>query len=553
MKKKQIEFIMTILIKNGTIIDGTGSKGYKADILIEGDKIKEIRNEIDVNGAEIIDARNKVVSPGFIDMHSHADISILDVNTTDATIVQGVTTLVVGMCGLGLAPANDKVRKYYSIFVTKVFGSFNMELYDTFQDYFNMIEKKGISSNVAFFIPQGNVRTCVLGMDDREATAEELEEMRRMVREGMEAGAFGLSSGLIYAPGSITSTSELIELCKVVSEYDGIYDSHMRNEGTGILDKGMGELIDIARKSKVKAQISHWKAGSNFAWKLTPDMINLVKQARNEGLIIHADVYPYEASSTSLSGALLKPWVYENFKENLTNPEIRKRIIDETLEIIDAVALSDVPWYVKLVPKFLVKKIVFSIFKKSTRIISVMHEHHIEGKTLGESLDILYPKKSFVDALLDFFRDEEGSIMISMKQMSEKKSILELIKQDFVCIGSDGFIVKEGNTHPRSSGTFPKILGNYVREKNIFSLEEGVHKMTGLTASILGLKDRGIIKENFKADIVIFDPETIIDKATYTNGRLPPEGIEHVIINGEITVSNGAHQGTLNGQILKHQ
>ena len=543
---------MTLLIKNGTIIDGTGSKGYKADILIEDDEIKEIKDAIEANDAEVIDASNKVVSPGFIDMHSHADLNILRVNKAEATLMQGVTTLVVAVCGLGLAPANEKVRDYYSIFVTKVFSSSEVELYDTFQDFFKAIEGKGVSSNLAFFIPQGNIRTCVLGIEDRDSTPEELEEMKKIVKEGMEAGAFGLSTGLIYPPGIITPTRELIELSKVVSEYNGIYDSHMRNEGTGILEKGMGELIEIAREANVQAQISHWKAGSSFAWKYTPDMINLVKEAREEGLNIHADVYPYEESSTSLSGALLRPWVYENFKENLTNPEIRMKIVNETLELAYNNFLSDVPWYIKMIPKFLMKKAIFQVFKKSCRIISVMHEHQVEGKYLGDALNILYPGKKFEDALLDFVRDEEGSIMMSMKQMSEKKSILELIRQDFVCIGSDGFLISEGNTHPRSSGTFPKILGNYVREKNIFSLEEGVRKMTGLTTSILGLKDRGLIKEGYKADVVIFDPETIIDKSTYSDGRQYPEGIDHVIVNGEITVSDGTHLGTLSGRILKH-
>jgi len=484
---------MAILIKNGTIIDGTGKKGFKSDILIKGDIISEVGTNLNLEGAQVIDATNKTVSPGFIDMHSHGDLNILRVNKAEATIMQGVTTLVVAVCGLGLAPANEKVRDYYSIFVTKVFSSSEVELYDTFQDFFKAIEEKGTSTNLAFFIPQGNIRTCILGIEDRDPTQEELEEMKQLVKQGMEAGAFGLSTGLIYPPGIITPTKELIELSKVVSEYDGIYDSHMRNEGTGILEKGMGELIKIAREANV-----------------------------------------------------------ENFKENLTNPEIRAKIVEETLELAYNNFLSDVPWYVKMIPKFLMKKIIFQVFKKSCRIISVMYEHQVEGKFLGEALDILYPGKKFEDALLDFVRDEEGSIMMSMKQMSEKKSILELIKQEFVCIGSDGFLVPSGNTHPRSSGTFPRILGNYVREKKLFSLEEGVRKMTGLTASILRLKDRGLINEGYKADLVIFDPETIIDKSTYSDGRQYPEGIDYVIVNGEITVSDGKHLGTLSGRILKH-
>ncbi|MHA1657888.1 MAG: N-acyl-D-amino-acid deacylase family protein [Promethearchaeota archaeon] len=543
---------MNILIKNGMITDGTGASKYKSDLLIKNDKIAKIGNNLEGTDCKIIDASNKIVAPGFIDMHSHGDLSILKVNKAEPTMMQGVTTLVVGMCGLGLAPANKKVRQYYSGLVANMLGSSELQLYDTIQDYMRVLEKKGVSTNLAFFIPQGNVRTSILGIENRLASPEELDAMKNIVRRGMEAGAFGLSTGLIYPPGSITPTEELIELCKVVKEYKGIYDSHMRNEGTGVVDIGMRELIKIANSAKIQAHISHWKAGSNFAWKLTPDMINLVKKAREDGLNINADIYPYEESSTSLSGMLLRPWVYKNFQENLTKTETRKRIINETFELLFSNFSSELPLFMKIIPKFIIKKIILATLKKKIRIISVIRDHQIEGKFLGEILNTHYPKKKPLEALLDLIRDEEGGIMITFKQMSEKKSILELIKQDFTCIGSDGFLIVEGNTHPRSYGTFPKILGNYVRKKNLFSLEEGIRKMTGLTASILGLKDRGLLKQGYKADIVIFDPEKIQDKSSYENGRQYPEGIDHVIVNGQITVSSGKHLGIFNGEILKH-
>jgi len=541
-----------LLIKNGLILDGTGSQGFISDILIEGDKVVQIKQNIDAAGTEIIDASNKVVAPGFIDMHHHGDLSIMEINRAEASIMQGVTTLVVGMCGLGLAPANEKVREYYNNFVKNIFGSSDI-LYNTIQEYMDAIVKKRISVNLAFFIPHGNVRFLVLGSDRRHANEREIEDMKRSVEEGMKAGAFGMTTGLIYPPGSITSTEEIIELCKIVAQYKGIYDSHMRNEGGDVIEIGMTELIKIAREANIQAQISHWKAGSSFAWKLTSDMINLVKEARENGLKIYADLYPYEESSTSLSYVLLQPWVYDNFKENLTDLEKRKKIIDEIFNLISANFLSSAPKAIGLVPKVILQKFLLKFFKKSVRIISVTHNHQIEGEFLGRAIKILYPKRKFVDGLLDFVKDEEGGIMVSMRMMSEAKSINFLFKQDFVCVGSDGFLVKDVNTHPRSYGTFPKILSKYVREKKLVSLEEAIKKMTSLPATILGLSDRGEIKENKKADIVIFDFEKIEDKSTYKNGRQFPEGIDYVIVNGKIAVKKGIHTGALNGQILKHK
>jgi len=544
---------MDILIKNGAVIDGTGAPRLKSDVLIKGDLIQEIGVNLSGEGCEIIDATGKVVSPGFIDMHHHADLSILNMNKAEATLMQGCTTLVVGVCGLGLAPAKRVAKKYYSNFVAKTFGVPGMKVFGTLKDYFNDIEKQGISTNLAFFAPQGNIRIDVLGLEERPATQEELAQMKDTLKQCMEDGAFGMSSGLIYPPGLVTQTEELIELCKVVKDYNGIYDSHMRNEATGVISEGMAEIIRVAKETGVQAQISHWKAASNFAWKLTPKMVETVRNAREDGINIYVDMYPYEEGSSSLTGVLLRPWVYGKFHENLTNPDTRKRIIDEVFQMFKDNFLSDVPAFIKIIPDFLLKKLIILVAKKVVRVISVSKNHHIEGLKLGKALKILYPKKKTLDALLDFMRDEEGSIMVSFKQMSEKKSIFELISQDFVCIGSDGFLVIDANTHPRSYGTFPRILGNYVRLNNLFSLEEGIHKMTGLTAEILGLKDRGLIKQNYKADLVVFDPITIIDTSTYEKGTTYPIGVEHVIVNGEVTVKNGEHLGTLKGRILKHK
>jgi N-acyl-D-amino-acid deacylase len=454
------------------------------------------------------------------------------------------------MCGLSIVPANEKVR-YYFDFINKAFCS-SERMFENLQDYFNAIEKVGISANLAFFIPQGNVRACILGPEERPANEEELDAMKEIVRNNMEAGAFGLSSGLVYPPGSITPTRELIELSKVVSEYDGIYDSHMRNEGSHVIDIGMSELVEIARKASVKAHISHWSVISKYSYELTPKVIEYIKNARKEGLQISADVTVYDDGCTSLSFILLSTWVFENFKENLTRMDTRKKLVKEIFEKLYSIFLSDAPFYIRMFPKFILKKLIFNGLSKGTKIISVTYNHQVEGKTIYDALKELYPNRKLEDALLDFIRDEEGGIMIVIKQKDEEKSVIPIFLQEFVCPSSDGFLVLDKNTHPRSYGAFARVLERWVREKKVINLEEAVRKMTSLPASILGLKDRGLIKENYQGDIVIFDLEKVKEKGTLENGRQHPEGIDYVIVNGQITAAKGKHLGALNGQILKH-
>ena len=542
---------MNLLIKNGLMVDGTGAPGQVSDILIKDDIIQKIGKNLKTNGFEVIDASGKIVSPGFIDIHNHSDLNLFASTKIEPYIMQGVTTIVVGMCGLGVAPSNEKVKKYYFEFLNKAFNSSQM-MFENLKDYFNAIEKKKISANLAFFIPQGNVRACVLGAEERPATEEEINAMKEIVKYNMEAGAFGLSSGLVYPPGSITPTSELIELAKVVSKYDGVYDSHMRNEGAGVIDIGMKELVEIARGANVKAHISHWSVISKYAYDLTPQVIEYIKNARKEGLKISADVTVYDDGATSLSFILLSTWVYQNFKENLTKVDTRKKLIREVFEKLYSWFMSDAPFYVKLLPKSVLKRLLFTGLSKGTMIISCAYKHQVEGKTIFEALKELYPGKKIEDALLDFIRDEDGGIMIRIKQKDEEKSVIPIFKQDFVCPSSDGFLVVDKNTHPRSYGAFARVLERWVRERKEVPLEEAVRKMTSLPASILGLKDRGVLKEKYKADLVIFDLNKIKEKGTLQNGRQHPEGIDYVIVNGQITAAKGKHLGVLNGQILKH-
>ena len=543
---------LKILIKNGLIIDGTGAPGYKADLLINENTIEAIGENLDAQGAEVIDAAEKIVTPGFVDIHNHADFNIYNANQAESFVMQGMTTLLVGLCGLGVAPANKVVEDYYADFGKKAL-SIDPKLYAHLEDCFEDLEKKGVSCNLAFLVPQGNVRACVMGLDMRPATDNELENMKEMVKEDMEAGAFGLSTGLVYPPGSATPTEELIELSKVVAEYDGIYDSHMRNEGARVLDIGMAEVIRIAREAKIRAHISHWSVISKFKVdELTADAIKLVQAALKEGLEITADVVPYDDGVTSLPFVILESWVFENFRENLTKPDTRRRIKDEIFQRVFTMFLAGAPWYLKLIPKFLLKRLMLPVIGKQVTLLHTT-SGEFNGKTLDEALKIRYPKKGMLDALLDFMRDEEAGVVIRIQFKDEERSVIPLLKQPFACASSDGVLILGGNNHPRTYSAFPHVIERIVRMKNKMSLEEAVKKMTSQPASILGIPDRGVLKAGNAADIVVFDYNNIHEKATLANGNQHPEGIDYVIVNGSITVEKGEHLGVLNGQILRHK
>lgn len=542
---------MTIIIKNGIVIDGTGTSGYAADVLIEGDEILEIGKNLSKEGSKIYDATNKIVAPGFIDIHNHADLNLFQSLKVEPYILQGCTTLTVGMCGLGVVPSNEKVQEFYSKNMNK--DSFSHGIYKDLPEFWKEIQKYGgVSINLAFFIPQGNVRAFVMGAEEREPTDKELNVMKEIVRANMKAGAFGMSTGLVYPPGSSSSTEELIELSKVVAEYDGIYDSHMRNEGAAVIDVGMKELVEIARGAKVRAHISHWSVISKFAYGMTPEVIQYILDAREEGNQITADVTTYDDGATDLALILLKPWVLENLKENLTDEDTRKKIGEEVFEKVYSFFFADAPFYIKKIPKFILKKIIFKGLSKGTLVISCTNNSEAEGKTLYEIFDKFYPDKPIQEALLDFLRDEEGAISIRIRHKDEQKSIIPIYKQDFVAASSDGFLEMEKNTHPRSYGSFPRVLQRWVREMNVVPLEEAIRKVTSLPASILQIPNRGLLKPGYKADIVVFDKDTIEEKGTLENGRQYPVGIDYVFVNGELTGENGKHVGVINGEILKH-
>ena len=540
---------MSILITNGRIINGQNKPSYKGNLLIENDIIKEISDSKIKQKTDIsIDASNNIVCPGFIDVHSHYDFSYLVDKKATYSVMQGITTEIVGNCGLGMSPANPIVDSYYQKYIRFVLGNLQTKPFGTIGDFMNYIEENGCSLNVGFFIPQGNVRLYHMKMDNRYPNDNELAGMKKLVEQGMKDGAFGLSTGLIYPPGSITTTPEIIELCKVVGKYNGIYSSHIRDEGKGVLDS-INEAISIGRESGASVQVSHVKVASAFPGKTAQKILDLFDEARNEGLDVNGDIYPYTAGNSVLS-ALLQPWVFqdEKFEENLSNPETRQRIIDEFKETIWQ--LAGIPKVLTFIPKSWWLKLIIKIVVKRVIITSMMHQHEFEGKTLKETVKTLYPDKDIYNATLDLLKKEEGAIIISMFLM-KKKDVKKLMQSPHLMFATDNLAPAVGKCHPRCLGTFPRILGSCVREQKLLPLEEAIHKMTGFPAQKFRIKDRGVIKQDLKADIVIFDPNIITDTATHQDPMSFPKGIHKVIVNGKVVVDEDKHTDLLPGTIVK--
>lgn len=539
-----------LLIKDGTIIDGSGKLRFQADISIENGKIVKIGTDLDDKG-ESLDASNKIVCPGFIDIHSHFDFTYpVDPLATDS-VLQGITTELAGNCGLGLAPANPVVVSYYKDFARFVFGEVEIEPFPTIADYINHISKQGCSLNVALLIPHGNVKLAVMKLEDRSPTVTELEEMREIVAREMKNGAYGLSTGLVYPPGSITQTNEIIELCKTVCEYEGIYTSHIRDEGQKVIES-MQEAITIGEQSGAPVQISHIKVAEAFQSKTALKMLDLFHDTRKSGLDLTADVYPYTAGSSSLA-AYLQPWVIEGgveaFVQRLSDPILRKRIIKEFKEFIWSYA--GIPKYLRFIPKSLMLRLIIHFLTKRVIISNATINKEFEGLTLREALKRFYPSKGATEGTLDLLRDERGGVLVTMI-ITKEKNVITFIKDPDIMFSTDNLATKGGIPHPRVCGTYPRILGRCVREHQLLTLEEAIRKSTSFPAKRLGLSDRGLIKPEYWADIVIFDPQIIRDTATHS-AKGAPEGIDYVIVNGVVTVNHGVHTQEKAGVVLKHR
>jgi N-acyl-D-amino-acid deacylase len=526
-----------VIIKNGKVIDGAGNPWFKADVGINGQIISAIGRLSAEKASKIIDADGLVVSPGFIDMHSHSDLELLVNPKAESKIRQGITTEVIGNCGESAAPLND-LMKAETRKTDSLIEEAELQLdWSTMKDYLNRLGRQGVAVNVVPLVGHGNLRVCTMGFVDRSPTKTELEEMKKRLAQAMKEGAFGMSTGLIYPPGCYAETDELIELSRVVASYGGIYTSHIRDEGEKMLES-VKEAIEIGEEAGIPIEISHHKAEGKANWGKVKESLKMIEDVRGRGIDVTCDVYPYVAASTGLS-AELPHWAHEGGTEKLvqrlTDAETRARLIREMREESpDQASMLEVDiWDV-------------------TQIARCKNHPDLEGKTVSE---IAQTKHMDAFELVFDLLIDDAAISVVCFLMCED-DVCTVLRHPVSMIGADASAVApygvlgKGKPHPRSYGTFPRVLGKYVREERVLTLENAIRKMTSLPAQKLGLRDRGIIREGMRADITIFTPETIIDRATYQNPHQYPDGVEYVIVNGEIAVGERGHTGVLAGRVL---
>ncbi|MEG0069595.1 N-acyl-D-amino-acid deacylase family protein [Cetobacterium sp.] len=527
---------MKILIKNGYIVDGNKTPMYKADLLIEDKVIKKI-GKIEEDVPRVIDANERIVCPGFIDTHSHSDLLNLVNPYNQIKIRQGITTEILGQDGISMAPLP---KQYISSWRKNIAGldgesdEIDWE-YETTDNYLKMMEKNGIGLNEAYLVPHGNVRMEAMGLEGRAATKSEIEKMCEITRREMEAGAFGLSTGLIYIPCAYSETEELIEMCKVVAEFDGALVIHQRSEADTIVNS-MKEVIEIGKKSGVKIHFSHFKICGKNNWKYLDEMLELLERAKEEGIEISFDQYPYAAGSTML-GVILPPWAHaggtDELMKRLADPEERNKMISD-ME-------NGIPGWDNFV-EFAGLDQIFVTSVKTDKNKDLIGKNLLEiGKIRG---------KDPYNATFDLLLQEENAVgMVDFYGLEEH--VIKILKRPEQNVCTDGLL--SGKPHPRAYGSFPRVLGRYVREQKILSTEEAIYKMTKKAAETFGIKNRGVLKEGNFADILVINMETVIDKGTYVEPTQYPEGIDYVVINGNIVLENGVYNKILAGEVIRRK
>ena len=525
------------IIRNGNIYDGAGGKPYRADVAIQGEKIAKIAPNMPERGKEEIDASNMAVSPGFINMLSWATTSLIADGRSLSDIKQGVTLEVFGEGG-SMGPLNEQMKEDEKASM----GEFKYDIdWTTLGEYLESLERRGISTNVASFIGATTLRVHEIGYEDRPPTDQEMENMRNLVRQAMEEGALGIGSSLIYAPAFYSSTEELIELCKIASDYNGMYISHLRSESNQFLE-ALEELITISEKAGIRAEVYHLKAGGVKNHYKMDEAIARIDAARKKGLDITTDMYTYIAGATGLD-AHMPPWVqeggYNKWVERLKDPDIRAQVKQEMT--------TDTDEWENLGYLAGPDGVLFAGFKNPDL-------RQYIGKTLKEVADEL--GKHYADVAMDFVMRDGSRVDVVYFLMSEE-NVQKQIQLPHISFGSDaGSLAPEGdflkyNPHPRAYGNFARLLGKYVREEKLIPLEEAVYKLSGLSADKLKIKDRGYLKKGNFADVVIFDPETIQDHATFANPHQLATGVHHVFVNGMQVLKDGEHTGKTPGRVVR--
>ncbi len=527
-----------LVIRNGKIADGTGNPWFYGDLAVKGDRIVSV-GAVTGDAKRDIDARGLVVAPGFIDMHSHSDFLLLEDGNAQSKIRQGVTTEILGEGG-SAGPFVGKVTP------RPVSVRNQPAQIRTLGDYFAAVERSGVSVNIASYVGEGNIWQCVMGSSFDKPTPAELQRMKELVAEAMNDGAFGLSTALMMPPGSLATTGDLAELCKVVRQHGGIYSSHIHDEGLGVFDS-VKQAIEIGERAGVPVDIIHLKIADEKYWGRMKEVVALIEEARHRGVNVQANVYPYTRGNNDLA-SIIPPWAHEGGRSQmlarLRDTSQRARLKHDITN-----GLSD--WYNHYTAvggdwsRMLVS--ANNSYKGMTM------DHVIALKSEGKS-----PKPDSLDILFDLLIEQNGSVSTVYAHHTEEDMNLALV-QPWCSIGSDGSayatdgLLRRGHPHPRNFGTFPRVLGVYVRERGLLRLEDAVRKMTSLNAAKLSLRDRGLLQAGLVADITIFDPSRVIDRSTYTDPFQYSEGIEYVIVNGQLALDKGTHTGNHAGRVLRHK
>jgi N-acyl-D-amino-acid deacylase len=526
-----------VLIRNGLVYDGTGSPGRRVDIGVRGDRIAGIGQLGAAGATTVVDATNLAVAPGFINMLSWSTESLLVDGRSQGDIRQGVTLEIFGE-GSSMGPLNDAMKKR----MVDQMGDLKFEItWTTLSEYLKDLERRGISTNVASFIGATTIREHVIGLEDKKPTPPQLDEMRALVRQEMEAGALGIGSSLIYAPAFYASTEELIELCKVAAEYRGKYISHMRSEGNRLIE-AVQELIRISREAKIPAEIYHLKAAGQANWPKMDKVIAIVEQARKEGLKITADMYNYPAGATGLDAAM-PPWVldggYDEAYKRLKDPATRKKIAH-------AISTPTTDWENLYLAAGSPDRVLLVEFKSEAL-------KPLTGTTLAEAAKLR--GEDPVQTIMNLVLEDQSRVGTVYFMMSED-NIRKQIKLPWVSFGSDASSMApeppftKSNAHPRAYGNFSRLLGRYVRDEKIIPLEEAVRRLSGLPATNLELDRRGFVREGMFADLVVFDPGQVSDRATFEKPHQYAVGMRHVFVNGVQVLKDGEHTGAKPGRAV---
>jgi len=526
-----------LVIRGGRIVDGSGNPWFYGDVAVKGDRIAAI-GRVAGDARRVIDVAGLVVAPGFIDIHSHSDWTLLEDGNAESKIRQGVTTEILGESG-SVGPFKGKL-------VPRPVSVRNQAVQiRALGEYFQAVERSSVSVNVASYVGQGNIWQCVMGYSFERPNPDELRQMKELVAEAMNDGAFGLSTALMMPPSSLATTDDLIELCKVVREHGGIYSTHMRDEGLGVFDS-VKETIQIGERAGVPVDILHLKIADEKYWGRMKEVVALIEDARRHGVNVQANVYPYTRGNNDLA-SIIPPWAHEGGRSNLLarlkDPEQRKRLKHDIRNGVPG-------WYNHYTAvggdwsRMLIS--ANNPYKGLTmdRVIAMK----CEGKT---------PAPDPLDVLFDLLIEENGSVSTVYAHHTEDDMNLAL-GQPWCSIGSDGSALategplRRGNPHPRNFGTFPRVLGVYARERGLLRLEDAVRKMTSLNAAKIGIRDRGLLQAELFADITIFDEKRIIDRSTYEEPFQYSEGVDYVIVNGQVVMEKGKHTGARPGRALRH-